>query len=59
MLEWSLAIAVAMLLVLFVPARGLFKPLEIVVVELGTSLPFAMACAALALTQTALRLLAD
>lgn len=58
-LELALAVAVLALVVLFAPAARLAAPVMTVALQLGLSLPFAVACAALAVSHATLRLWAD
>ena len=58
-LEISAALVVLVSIVAFTPAGAIAGPLEKLGLDLGTSLPFAIACAALVLTQAGARLLAD
>jgi len=51
--------ALAAVVALFVPLAGLLGPITTVAVELGLSLPFAVACAALVLSQSVVRLVSD
>jgi hypothetical protein len=47
------------LVLLFAPSGRLTAPFENVAFDLGLSVPFAIACAAIALTQASLRWFAD
>lgn len=51
--------ALAVVVALFVPLAGLLGPVTTVAMELGLSLPFAVACAALVLSQSVARLVSD
>jgi hypothetical protein len=53
--EWGMAAVLLVLVVLFAPWDRLVAPFENVAFDLGLSVPFAIACAALALTQASLR----
>jgi hypothetical protein len=57
--EWGTAAALLALVLLFAPWGRLTAPLENVAFDLGLSVPFAIACAALALTQASLRWFAE
>lgn len=57
--EWALLIAGVVLLVSVVPLAGVLNRVASATVELSQSLPFAVACAALALSMAAMRALAD
>jgi hypothetical protein len=58
-LEIGAAVVVLASIVIFTPAAAIVGPLEKIATDLGSSVPFAIACAALVLTQAGLRLLAD
>jgi hypothetical protein len=58
-LEIGAAAVVLVSIVVFTPAAAIVGPLEKFAIDLGGSLPFAIACAALVLTQAGARLLAD
>jgi hypothetical protein len=51
--------ALAVVVALFIPLAGLFGPITTLAVELGLSLPFAAACAALVLSQSVVRMVSD
>jgi len=53
------AIVVLALIALFAPAARIATPFVTVALELGLSLPFAIACAALVVSHATLRLMAD
>ena len=57
--EWGTAVAVLLLLVLFAPIGRLVAPFENIALVLGLSVPFAIACAAIALSHASLRLFAE
>ncbi len=57
--ELGAAIAVLALVVLFAPVARIAAPFVTVALQLGLSLPFAVACAAIALSQATFRLLPD
>ncbi len=57
--EWSTAVVLFVLVLLFVPWDRLTAPFENIAFDLGLSVPFAIACAALALTHAGLRWFAE
>jgi hypothetical protein len=57
--EWGAAAAVLLLVVLFAPVERLVAPFQNIAFDLGLSVPFAIACAALALSHAGLRLFAE
>src|ERR1700722_2903860 len=57
--EWGMAAAACALLVAFVPVGDVARLLAGASVDLSKSVPFAVGCAALALTHTAVRAWAD
>jgi hypothetical protein len=57
--EVGAGIAVVIFVVLFVPVARVTAPFEAIAINLGMSLPFVVACAAIALTHATLRLLPD
>ena len=58
-IEIGVAVGAFATIVAFTPAAAIAAPIEKVAVDLSTSLPFAAACAALALTFVSLRWFAD
>jgi hypothetical protein len=54
--EWGSAAVLFVLVLLFVPWNRLIAPFENVAFDLGLSVPFAIACAALALTHVGARM---
>ena len=59
LLELGAVVAALALIVFFVPAARFAAPFETVALQLGLSLPFAIACAAIVLSHATLRLLPD
>ena len=57
--EWGTAAVLFVLVLLFVPWGRLTAPFENIAFDLGMSMPFAIACAAIALSHMSLRLFAD
>lgn len=57
--EWGTAVAVLLLIVFFAPVGRLVAPFQSMAFVLGLSVPFAIACAAVALSHASLRLFAD
>lgn len=57
--EIAAALTVFAAVVAFTPTAAIVGPVEKVAIDLGNSLPFAIACAALALTFVSLRWFAD
>jgi hypothetical protein len=53
--EWGAAAALFALVLLFAPWDRLTAPFETIAFDLGLSVPFAAACAAIALSQVGLR----
>jgi hypothetical protein len=58
-LEIGAAVVVLASIVAFTPAAAIIGPLDKLATDLGSSVPFAIACAALVLTFASLRWLAD
>jgi len=57
--EWAVIAVLAAFATAFLPIAGLLRPIATLAVELSLSLPFAVACAALALSYSVMRLIAD
>jgi hypothetical protein len=57
--EWGMAAVLFALVLLFAPWGRLTAPFENVAFDLGLSVPFAIACAALALSHVGARLFAE
>ena len=57
--EWGMAVVLFVLVLLFAPWGRLTAPFENIAFDLGLSVPFAIACAAIALSHAGLRWLAD
>jgi hypothetical protein len=53
--EWGTAAVLCVLALLFAPWDRLTAPFETIALDLGLSLPFAIACAALALSHASIR----
>jgi len=58
-IEFGFGIACLALMIAFLPATGLARTAEVLALNLGSSVPLAIACAVLALTQSLARVLAD
>ena len=57
--EWGTAAVLFVLVLLFVPWGRLTAPFENIAFDLGMSVPFAIACAAIALSHASLRWFAE
>jgi hypothetical protein len=58
-IEWGMVAAACALFVVFVPVGDVARQLTGASIDLSKSVPFAIGCAALALTHTAVRVWAD
>ena len=57
--EWGTAAVLVVLVLFFIPWGRLIAPFENVALDLGLSFPFAIACAAIALSHASLRWFAE